>query len=280
MNWLVNNPLGAALVSACGLIVLVSAGLAYVWSKPASSGAPVDDTSAQTTGETKQLFSELAPISEYREVTERPVFNESRRPALAVDGEGLNMDDMAEVADAPDVRLTGVIITPDAKLVTLRPSSSAESMIAHEGEPLEGDYFGWTVTDIKPRSVVLASMDGDHLELDLQVNTRRIEAPPEPVPVSAEENDGTRSDGESRQDSDEQPLSRAEEIRQRIAERREGLRRQAEDDQHANRSNKSRRSNGSGPSAYQSAIQNMINRNSRKDEEDEDDDDDEEKNGE
>ncbi|MFT7533774.1 MAG: hypothetical protein ACI9FD_004816, partial [Gammaproteobacteria bacterium] len=73
------------------------------------------------------------------------------------------------------------------------------------------------------------------------------------------------------QATDSQPLSRAEEIRERIAERREQLRRQAEEgDGDLGSSNRTRNSSGSGQSAYQSAIQDMINRNSQKDKEDKD----------
>ena len=57
----------------------------------------------------------------------------------------------------------------------------------------------------------------------------------------------------------DEPLSRAEEIRQRIAQRREELRRQAE----------SQRTDPSQMTQYQSAIQNMINRKNENDEKEE-----------
>ena len=281
MSWFENNPIGVSLVSVCGVLVLMSAGLGYVWNKPANSGVSNDELAAQFEGEPRQMISELGPISEYREVTERPLFDESRRPVLLVDGEGLDLDEMLDSADAPDVRLTGVIITPDVKLAMLRPSSSNQSVVAHEGEELEGEYYGWSVSDVKPRSVVLASRDGESIQLDLQVNTRRIAEPPKPEPQVANAANKTQSGrgqgagrGARAQDEngkDGQPLSRAEEIRQRIAERREELRRQAEENSPVRNTSRADRSNSSSPSAYQSAIQNMINRSSRKNEEDDND---------
>jgi len=252
MNWLENNPLGVALAAVCGLMLLVSVGLAYIWSKPASSGVPVAGASSQAGGEIQRVMAELGPIAEYREVTARPVFNESRRPVVSIEGEGLDLEGSLEttVAGAPDVVLRGVIITPEVRIATLKPNSSGDTVIAHEGEPLEGEYAGWMVSDIKPRKVVLASLEGDTLELELQVYTRRIKEPPapKPSPSAAAALAGAQAGNEG------QPLSRAEEIRQRIAERREELRRQAEmEDQEA--------ANKPAPiSRYQSAIQNMINK--------------------
>jgi hypothetical protein len=301
MSWLENNPLGVALVSACAFLLLASGALTYVWNGPASSGALTESTSVQASEAAKPAISELGPITEYREVTERPVFDESRRPALTGETEEPDIDVIGEVADAPDVRLTGVIITPEARLVTLRPASSGESLIAREGEPLDGEYFGWSVSAIEPRSVVLASSEGGSLKLDLQVNTRRIEEPLKAKPAIAandtdpknggnDNSNGEQAAGEN--SSEEQPLSRAEEIRQRIAERRAQLRTQSEqgggsgngsarpstvrnpgssrNSSRAGSSSRASSSNSSGKTAYQSAIQNMINRNNKEEEDDED----------
>ncbi len=257
-----NNPLGVALASACSLLLLVSAALAYVWAKPASSGAPAQAVSADSVSAAQRLASELGPISNYREVTDRPVFDQSRRPVLTVSGDGLNPDEglVSTVADAPEVKLSGVVITPEFNLVTLTPLAGGKSFIAREGKQLEGAYIGWTVVDIEPRRIVLESLDGGEMELQLQVNTRKIEAPPKPepvVPAAAGAEQGEKSSGT------DEPLSRAEEIRQRIAERREELRRQA-----GSRSAGSKR-DSSKETAYQSAIRSMINRRNKNDENEE-----------
>ena len=149
------------------------------------------------------------------------------------------------------------------KIATLKPLSNGESVIVHEGMPLTGEYFGWSVSSVQPRQIILASLDGGTLELDLQVNHRKIAEPPKPPPELSATADGQLSSTDS---DPEQPLSRAEEIRQRIAERREELRRQAEsqtedDDEEAQSDNR-----------YQNAIQSMINRSRKaKDKETEND---------
>jgi general secretion pathway protein N len=281
MKFLENNPYGIALSSACGLVLLISAGLAYVWSMPASSGFVPGEASASDREEDRQVLNDLGPLGEYRIVTERPVCDETRRPAPVIETE--ESEEFALAAGAPEVALTGVIITPETRLATLRPLSGGDSLVAREGEPLDGDYYGWQVSSIQPRSVSLASTEGDSLEIELQVNTRKIEEPPEPVVAAVDsENNRPGESGEAggaaaNQASNsaagqEQPLSRAEEIRQRIAERREELRRQAEEEDRPERNtSRSNRGSQSGNSAYQNAIRNMISRNRKENEDDEND---------
>jgi hypothetical protein len=267
MKWLENNPLGVALAGGCGLIVLVAVALAYIWSRPASSGAPAPDVALQTAGENRQLMNELGPITEYREVTERPVFDESRRPVVQARDEELNAggEPGYVISGAPEVKLSGVVITPENSWATLAPISGGESFVALEGKFLEGEYEGWALVQIEPRHVVLRSRDGDRIQFDLQVNTREIEVPPELVAAEAA---ASAAAGTEQQSSDgEQPLSRAEEIRQRIAERREELRRQAEAEEADSTSQQPQ------VSKYQSAIQNMMkikNEDKKKDDDESD----------
>lgn len=262
MSWLENNPLGLALAAACGVMIMASVALMLAWGKPVTSGVDSRPMTAEALAEGSQPENELEPIAAYRVVTERPVFEESRRPAVNVGDEGLELVDEpgTEVSDAPKVMLKGVVITPEFRMVTLQPESDQESLIAHEGQPLEGEYAGWIVSDIKPRSITLASLDGRSSKLELEVNTRKIAEPPrpEPGPDAAQAAAAVDNGNEGGED---QPLSRAEEIRQRIAERREELARQAE-------ANQPRAADGTPQrTEYQSAIRNMINK--RKNEEQE-----------
>ena len=258
--------MGVTLASVCGVLLLVSAALAYAWSRPASSGAPAQAVNTDGVNEAQRLSSELGPISNYREVTDRPVFDATRRPQLAVDDENgeLEKELLNTVADAPEVKVTGIVITPEFSLVTLTPLAGGESFIAREGNQLEGEYVGWAVVDIKPRKIRFGSLEGGEMEIDLQVNTRKIKPPPKPEPVNTAAAD--KEPGEAAGEGD-QPLSRAEEIRQRIAERRDELRRQAE-----SRQADSQRSGSSRSTQYQDAIRNMITRKN-------DNDENEEKNG-
>ena len=252
MSWLEKNPLGAVLASACGVLLLISAVLAFIWGRPVSSGSDPADAPAPDTGPAAGVVSDLGPVSDYRIVTDRPVFDESRRPSVSVDGDELDMEEVeSAVAGAPEVVLTGVVITPSVRMATLKPLSQGESVIAREGEPLEGEYVGWVVSDIEPRRIVLASLDGESMELDLLVNTRRIEEPPEQESANQEQQAAADRAAAAVDDGDE-PLSRAEEIRRRIAERREELRREQETATQDESTEQNKRSQ------YQSAIRDMI----------------------
>jgi hypothetical protein len=128
--------------------------------------------------------------------------------------------------------------------VTLRPKDAAESLIALEGNPLEGDFGSWQVSSIEPRSVVLSSGSGEEVRIDLQIHDAVIAEPPEPPP-------GASTPGASADEEQDRPMSRAEEIRQRIAERREELRREAEENAEA-------QSEQASQPNYQDAIKQMI----------------------
>lgn len=255
MNLLEKNPLGLTAAGFCALLLLISAALVFVWSRPASSGADMAGNADSVETAVRNPSTDLGPISQYKAVTERPLFEESRRPVVNVevdigdeDGEGEQ-----QVSDAPEVTLSGVVITGDQRIATLRPVRGGESIIAQEGQDLGEDYPGWVLTGVEPRKIVIASLDGDSMELDLAINTRVMAEPPKPeLPPS--ESDETSEEASS----DDPPLSRAEEIRQRIAQRREELRRQAEENEQ-DEAEKMR-------SQYKNAIQNMIQRKDNNDE--------------
>jgi len=121
---------------------------------------------------------------------------------------------------------------------------------------LTGEYVGWQLSAVHPRSVVLESRNGEKLELDLQVHDVKIKEPPKP----AAETKAEPSQAEVPVDEDGQPLSRADQIRQRIAERREELRREQEEQQ----SQSAAQAKTDRSQSYQNAIRAML-RNKNKD---------------
>lgn len=228
-RWLEDNPLGLALLSICGGLLLVSLLLALVWSltppeptaSPAGQDAPVKlDVPALGAGE---------PLEAYAVITERPVFNESRLPAIEEGSEEENPeDDLAgEDVEAPEVELSGVVITPSIRMATLKRKDISESLVAFEGQPLMGDYGSWQVSRIAPREVTLSSGSGEEVQLRLQVHDVKIKEPPKMETAKSDASSAPAA--EDADGSGEKPLSRAEEIRQRIAQRREELRRAAEE---------------------------------------------------
>jgi hypothetical protein len=230
MKWLKDNPLGLVLVSTSGVLALLALVMAIVWSLP--EAVETEETSIQETSTGTALVAahQAAEINEFQVINEKPVFNESRLPELdeEVDVNEPVVEAIIEVKSAPDVRLTGVIITPSMKIASLTPADTKlESVMAHEGQILEGEFVGWHISTVGPRNVVLESRDGQKLDLELQVHDTAIKQPPKPV-APAKTAQAASGQNEQMVDEDGQPLSRAEQIRMRIAERREELRREQE----------------------------------------------------
>jgi hypothetical protein len=269
MKWLQNNPLGMVLAATSGLFALLALVMAVVWTLPVSVEVASTETESTDNAGPSPVFREIGSKGDYQVVNEKPVFNESRQPVIVeTDDTLLDDDDTIEVTGAPDVRLTGVVITPGMKIASLTPAdASLESVMAHEGQSLTGEYVGWQVISVNPRNVVLESRDGQSLELELQVHDTAIKEPPKPAEPekTAQNDDGAQSDGDS-----EQPLSRAEQIRQRIAERREELRLEQEAQQASGEARADARPQAAAPQSttpksggYQNAIRALMNKGSK-----------------
>lgn len=259
IRWLEDNPIGVTLAGVCGGLLVISLLLGVVWSmSPSTSGLNPDNADTNMTLDVPEL-GESEPIQVYAVITDRPVFNESRLPVIEDDLLAENEDDLLseEEVDAPEVELAGVIITPSIRMATLRAKDEQESLVAFEGQPLKGNYGSWHVSRIMPREVTLSSGSGENVQLKLQVHDVTIAAPPQPQPkAGAEKQAPVAVAGEG---DDDEPVSRAEEIRQRIAERREELKRAAEDEGES----------PAKPVDYQSAIRSMMSGKTTKKQSDE-----------
>lgn len=261
IRFLQDNPVGIAMASVCAGLLLIAVLLMVVWALPPSAakvGSADDNTVASLVLPTMR---DAGKLEDYDEIIARPVFNESRQPIIETqeDEEDADEEELVEDVDAPDVELAGVIITPSLRMATLRERGQGTSLIAFVGRPLEGPYGTWQVTSIEPREVMMASADGQELQLTLQVHNAKMAEPPKnPGPSEDPEQEAEQTDQPQVQQA-EQTLSRAEEIRQRIAERREELKRAAESQQEGS----------SEPLSYQQAIQNMMGRKRRDDQNDE-----------
>jgi len=248
IKWLQDNPIGVGIASFCAVLILIVVLLSVVWTLPPSaSGVNLDENDGIAGLDLPEMRS-AGELEDYDEIISRPVFNENRQPIIESDDEEV-MDEevLVEEVDAPDVELAGVIITPSLRMATLKEKGREGSLVAFVGRPLEGDYGSWQVTKIEPREVTLASGEGEELQLKLLVNKATIAAPPKKPDPALEVADSETEAGEPEAEEGSQPLSRAEEIRQRIAERREELRRAAESEE-----------TKSTEMTYQQAIQNMM----------------------
>jgi hypothetical protein len=265
MKWLEGNPLGMVLVVVSGVCALLALGMAIVGTLPVSVEMVETEPGAGVSSDSVLAANKIGSLAEYQVVIEKPVFNESRRPVIAEveEGSGVEEDATIEVKDAPDVRLTGVIITPSVKIASLTPAdANLESVTAYEGQLLTGEFVGWQVSEVNPRDVHLESRDGQTLVLDLQVHDVTIEEPPAPAePVAA----ALAEPGKNEQitGEDEEPLSRAEQIRQRIAERREELRLEQESQNAQSGTQAGNTKKAAQPGDYQSAIRALMIKKSK-----------------
>ena len=124
-GWFEDNPLGVALASVATLLLLVLLLLAVAWSLPPRAAGPADGEDGQGLDARVPELAPAPPIEQFAVITERPVFNESRRPELPGEEEGeAEGEEVAEtVVNAPEVELSGVVITPSVRMATFsRPS--------------------------------------------------------------------------------------------------------------------------------------------------------------
>lgn len=260
IKWFEGNPGGVILASICAGLLVISLLLAVVWNLPPSVPAPGPDQEGAVLALNVPELDDSEPLETYTVITDRPVFNLSRLPIIEEEPEEDSEEETEEEeVDAPELELAGVIITPSIRMVTLRRKEESESLVAFEGQPLEGDYGSWQVSQIGPREITLSSGAGEELQLKLQVHDEKIEAPPKLETTGS--GDPSKQAAQTQDGDSDQPLSRAEEIRQRIAQRREELRQAAE----ANKQEQEPEVD------YRSAIQSMVSGSRRKQEQDEND---------
>ncbi len=266
MKWLQDNPVGMVLAAISGVLLLLMLGMTIVWNLPVSSEVASADVENETGSDAVIATGQIGPLAQYQVINEKPVFNESRTPVIDAAEDDFSEDDgVIEIKDAPDVKLTGVVITPGVKIASLTPAKGdIESVMAREGEALTGEYVGWHVSVISPRNVTLKSRDGRSLDLELQVHDTAIKEPPKPVEAEQTAQAAAVDEGQF-DNEDNEPLSRAEQIRQRIADRREELRLEQELQQQQRVQSNPGSENGSArqaakPTDYQSAIRALINK--------------------
>lgn len=254
LKWLQNNPVGMALGGVGAFFLLLLLILLVLGSLPISTDIDEEDGLADEKAIELPALAESKPVENYKVIIERPLFNQSRQPIIEEQIDNPE-DDFAEDGsdfDMPSVELMGVVITPTEKMVTLKQADSGESLVAYEGRPIEANFGSWRVSSVGPRTATLTSADGEELLLELKVHDASIEEPPPLKPVAeAGEAEAATAANDSNQDGES--LSRADEIRRRIAERREELQKESENNQQATAE--------ANEPTYKDAIRNLISRN-------------------
>lgn len=197
----------------------------------------------------------LGPLAQYREVGDRPLFSENRRPqAFVLQPEG----EEGTPANNFDYVLSSVLITPQVRLAIVQPTNGGKSVSFRLGESTE-DLPNWRLVSLNPRSAVFEGPGGTK-SLDLRVwpggarqggaapvpqadNTMvnadaaaPIPAPPPanamPVPAPPASTGGRLGEeaatDEDKKDEEARAKQQMDAIRKRIEERRAQLRREAQ----------------------------------------------------
>jgi general secretion pathway protein N len=236
-----NNLLSVLLIGAIGVLVLV--GLASFWLFGRPDVAAIDPAGRTPAVVDRAVADnpELAELSAYDTIVERPVFFADRRlPVMEVAAEGEaepEPEPAVAAAETPplEASVAGIIITPEMKLAMVTDRSSNETLVLREGMALAGEKSAWKVARIRPRGVRFETDGGDSEEVELEVETAALKAgtPPAQQRAAAVEQSQQRAaqaeeQADAQTDAQAEARARAEEIRRRVAERRAQLRAEAE----------------------------------------------------
>lgn len=104
----------------------------------------------------------------YADVLVRPLFNESRQPEALPDA-GVTA---TPAASAPlNVSVSGIIITPDARIALVTNNANQQTERIRVGQPLGGDQSAWTLAELKPRAAVFDGGSLGRQEIELTTDT-------------------------------------------------------------------------------------------------------------
>jgi general secretion pathway protein N len=205
--------LAALTVVAAVLVALELAGLGRGYRLPDPSPASPLPQIAVDAG-----LARLPPLDAFTASVERPLFEPDRRPPPPAIVEGGTPTPEPRPETPPlEVRVTGIVVTPEVRLVMVRPAGAPDSVVLREGMPLPGDFAGWKVARVLPRRVEFEG--GGQLRSTVELEVDKSVREPSPATGEAFQPAASNPDLEVQR--------RAEEIRRRIEERRRQLREEA-----------------------------------------------------
>ncbi|MDR9390302.1 MAG: hypothetical protein RI549_08120 [Wenzhouxiangella sp.] len=169
----------------------------------------------------------LDELGAYSAIVERPVFFPDRQlPVMEVE---VAQDESSDEAPEPEIDpidplqavVAGIIIAPDYRVALVNDQVADDVVIMREGMSFEGDQAPWQLAEIGPERVRFVSSDGQETDLALKVYT-------EGLAMGSSNRRADGGDGGDDGETADDPQSRADLIRQRVAERRAELRARAE----------------------------------------------------
>ena len=236
------NLLSVVLVSGIALLLLVGLVAFLVFGRADVASIEPASTPDSLVNRPVAKNPELAEISEYLSIVERPVFFADRQlPVIELAGDAGDTAPQPEPEPEPEVEIpeleatvAGIIITPDLKLAMVNDNASKETLVLREGMAMTGDKSAWKLAEIRARGVQFQTDDGRTKDLEMEVETDALKtgAPPRRQQTASDnqpQNGGpSGAASEDQEDAEAAARARAEEIRRRVAERRAQLRAEAE----------------------------------------------------
>ncbi|MGA9335967.1 MAG: hypothetical protein WBV39_16930 [Rudaea sp.] len=222
MNMPGTKLLTVILAGTCAMLLLLVLALQFGLGR-GFSWLPLDAAAASAAGSDKVDRDpfRLPPETDFVATTQRPLFNEDRKPTPEGNDE--------EAPPPPPkvaltIELTGIVLTPQLHLAMIKDKAKNDTIALKEGMPMPGDEGGWTLTEIKPRSVIFKEASGDEVEVELTTAVASPNANAHPhgrpgMPGGVRGRAGLHPELANRQ---------AEQLQRRIEERRKQMREQAE----------------------------------------------------
>jgi general secretion pathway protein N len=206
---------GVLLVTA--LLQYAGLGRGYRWAPDDPAGAPPLPGGA---ADEKPL--RLPPATAFAEVNLHPLFNEDRKPT-PIDESGAS-DESAAPQSPLNVTLTGIVSTSTVKIAMVQDKARNQPVALKVGMPLEGEQAGWTLVEVKPRSVVFRSAANERAEIELETS---VVQPPKPArPRSSRSSAGNASNAGNAAGGSQR--NNSSDLAKRIEERRRQMREDAE----------------------------------------------------
>jgi general secretion pathway protein N len=107
--------------------------------------------------------SQMGPLEAYAEAANRPLFYPDRKPMAP------HLAGQAASAQALNVVLTSVIMTPTLQMAIVQDPQTKESMRVREGKSLGGSYSDWKLVSLSPREAVFEGGSQGQMTLALRV---------------------------------------------------------------------------------------------------------------
>lgn len=218
------GPLTWLLAAVCGWALLLWLAALLGMGGRVAEASPAQDAALPQPVAAKP--DRIGPLAQYAEAASRPLFTEDRRPRAFV---ATGADDGAAGSDsnAFDYILTGVLISPQARLAILQPSAGGASQRVRVGNAPEG-AAGWHLLEVQPRRAVF---DGPSGQMALDLRTFGVPGlPPGSVrPAEAADAAATAADAAASAPPPPPPADeahRVEDLRRRIELRRTQLQQQ------------------------------------------------------